>query len=261
MSFPDRAVRRTRLTHVVSLLVGSILLVGCASATGSPSSSAVPGPTDDPGPSASVPQPSATEPQPSATGRQPSGTPAGTVTLEGVPTACIGLGEQDCRRVIAHVTTLLTSDDSRVGYVQVGPFGCPGGVRCPTTLAARPEGEIVLESAGGALSFHVKVTDGILDARRQETFAVELPPTSPPQILAGPQPFTLGHCGLFSGIDIGGSWWDPVGIVDYDHGDAINAAEGTFAPIGPDRAVFTSRNGFTVDLVRRNGPKHLPLCD
>jgi hypothetical protein len=183
------------------------------------------------------------------------------VTLDGVPAACIGLGEGDCRRVVAHVATLLTPDDARVGYVQVGPFGCPGGVRCPTTLAARLEGEIVLESPAGALSFHVKVTAGNVEARRQETFVVELPPTSQPQMLAGPQPFTLGHCGLFSGIDLGGSWWDPVGVVDYDHPDAINAAEGTIAPVGADQAIFTSKAGFTVQLLRRNGPKFLPFCD
>lgn len=237
MSTPDRAASRPRLAHVASFLLGSILLVACASATVSPS--AVPGPSEDPQPSASA---------------------SSAVTLEGVPTACVGLGEQDCRRVVAHVTTLLTADDPEIGYVQVGPFGCPAGAGCPTTLTARPEGDIGLEFAGGALSFHVKVTNGNLDARRQETLGIELPPTSRPPVPGGPQPFTLGHCGLFSGIDHGGSWWDPVGVIDYDHGDAINAAEGTIAPVGPDRAVFTSENGFIVQLVRRNGPKSLPLC-
>lgn len=238
MSFPDRAVSRPRLTHVASFLVGSILLVACAGATGSPSPAA--GTTDEP---------------------QPSATATGAVTLEGVPTACVGLGEPDCRRVIAHVTTLLTRDDPEIGYVQVGPFGCPAGGGCPTTLTARPEGDLSLEFAGRALSFHVKLTDGNLDARRQETFGIELPPSSRPPVPGGPQPYTLGHCGLYSGIDHGGSWWDPVGLVDYDHPDAINAAEGTIATVGPDRAIFTSKAGFTVQLVRRNGPKYLPLCD
>lgn len=195
------------------------------------------------------------------TSPQPSAPDSGTVTLEGVPTACVGLGEADCGRVVAHVTTLLTADDPRIGYVQVGPFGCPAGLGCPTTLVARPEGDITLESAGRALGFHIKVTNGNLDARRQETFGVELQPTTRPPVPGGPQPFALGHCGLWSGIDHGGSWWDPVGLIDYDHGDAINAAEGTIAPVGPDRAVFTSKNGFVVQLVRRNGAKFLPLCE
>ena len=149
-----------------------------------------------------------------------------------MPTACIGLGEGDCRRVVAHVTTLLTADDPRIGYVQVGPFGCADGAGCPTTLVARPEGDITLEFAGGALSFHIKVTDGNLDAQRQEASGIQLPPTSRPPIPGGPQPFSLGHCGIWSGIDHGGSWWDPVGLIDYDHSDAINAAEGTIAPVG-----------------------------
>jgi len=237
MSFPDRAVSRPRPAYVASVLAAALLLAACASAT---ATSPPAGPTNETQASATAPQ---------------------AVRLEGVPTACVGLGEPDCRRVVAHVTTLLTADAPRIGYVQVGPFGCPAVQGCPTTLVARPEGDIVLEGAGEALSFHIKVTDGNLDARRQEVFAVELPAMSGPAVLGGPRPFTLGHCGLWSGIDVAGSWWDPVGPVDYDHGDAINAAEGTIAPIGPDRAVFTSRNGFVVQLVRRDGPKHLPFCD
>ena len=237
MSVP-RAVTRPRLARSASLMVASVLLVACASNSVSPSATA--GPTDDP---------------------QPTTTASAAVSLEDVPTACVGLGEADCRRVVAQVTTLLTADDPRIGYVQVGPFGCPTGLGCPTTLVARPEGDISLESAGGAVGFHIKVTNGNLDAQRQEASGVVLPPTSRPPVPGGPQPFALGHCGLWSGIDHGGSWWDPVGRIDYDHGDAINAAEGTISPVGQDRAIFTSKAGFTVQLVRRNGPKFLPFCD
>ncbi len=238
MSVPDRASSRPRLAHRVSLIVAAVLLVACANATETPS--AVPGPSEPP---------------------QPTATDSGAVTLDGVPTACLGLGEGDCRRVTAHVATLLNADDPRIGYVQVGPFGCLAAAGCPTTLVARPEGDITLETAAGALSFHIKVTNGNLDAQRQEASGIELPPTSRPPLPGGPQPFSLGHCGIWSGIDHGGSWWDPVGLVDYDHGDAINAAEGTISPVGQDRAIFTSKAGFTVQLVRRNGPKFLPFCD
>ena len=237
MSVPGRAASQFRPVHMLSAIVASVLLFACASNSTSPPTAA--GPT---GTSQSTPTASA------------------ATSLEGVPTSCVGLGEADCRRVVAQVTTLLTADDAEIGYVQVGPFGCPTGLGCPTTLVARPEGDITLESAGGALGFHVKVTNGNLDAQRQETLGVQLLPTTRPPVPGGPQPFTLGHCGLWSGIDHGGSWWDPVGLVDYDHGDAINAAEGTIAPVGQDRAVFTSGNGFVVQLVRRTGPKFLPLC-
>ncbi|MDF2733876.1 MAG: hypothetical protein K0S97_499 [Chloroflexota bacterium] len=238
MSTPHRAVTRPLLARVTSLFVGAILFTACASAGGSPPATTSP-----------------SEPL------QPSATAAGAVNLMDVPTACIGLGEGDCRRVAAQVATLLTPDDPRIGYVQVGPFGCPAGVGCPTTLVARPEGDMTLEFAGGALSYHIKLTDGDLDAQPQEALGIQLPPTSRPPIPGGPQPFSLGHCGIWSGIDHGGSWWDPVGLVDYDHGDAINAAEGTIAPVGADQAIFTSKAGFTVQLVRRKGPKFLPFCD
>ena len=31
-------------------------------------------------------------------------------------------------------------------YIQVGPFGCSVGERCPPNLVARPEGDVVIES-------------------------------------------------------------------------------------------------------------------
>ena len=130
MSTPHRSGTRPRMAQVASLVVATILLAACAGSTASPSATTSP-----------------SEPP------QPSATAAGAVDLAGVPTACIGLGEGDCRRVAAHVTTLLTADDPRIGYVQVGPFGCPDGQGCPTTLVARPEGDMTLEFAGGALSY------------------------------------------------------------------------------------------------------------
>jgi len=100
----------------------------------------------------------------------------------------------------------------------------------------------------------------VLQADRQEVFGVSLPPTTRPPLPAAAQPFELGHCGLWSGIDLGGSWWDPVGFVDSDHGDSINAAAGTIVLIGPDRAMFTSQGGLAVQLVHHPGQKYLPLC-
>ncbi len=91
--------------------------------------------------------------------------------------------------------------------------------------------------------------------------ACSLGPSSPPPAGLGPRPFSLGHCGLWSGIDVGGSWWDPVGGVDGDHPDAINAADGTMAIIDPEHAIFTSKGGLTVQLLRRDGEKYLPMCD
>ena len=57
---------------------------------------------------------------------------------------------------------------------------------------------------------------------------------------AGPQPYTLGHCGIFSGIDADGSWWDPVGPVDMDSGDAVNATEGVLNLTDPTHGTFVA---------------------
>ncbi len=209
----------------------------------------------------SAPPPSASAP-PTAPSSAPaeSAAPSGT-DLTTTPTACVGLGADDCRRVVAQLSTIVP-DGSAVTYVQVGPFGCAAEQGCAPTLAERPQGDVTLEAGAGALSYHVTVTgDGAqLTIERQDAFGVLLGPTSQPPVTAGARPFSLGHCGLWSGIDVGGSWWDPVGPVDGDHPDAINAAEGSLTVLDPDHATFTSRGGLTVQLQRHQGDKYLPLC-
>jgi hypothetical protein len=235
-------------------VVCAVLLAACAGPTvpSSPANPASPAAAASTGPSpASTPS---AEPEPTPTD-------AGAAALAAVPTACYGIGEEDCRLVLEHVASLLTAGDAPVRYIQVGPFGCPAVQGCPRTLAARPEGDVMLELDGGALSFHVAMRNGALDAERQEFFGVDLPPTSQAPLPGAPQPYTLGHCGLWSGVDFGGSWWDPIGFVDSDHGDSINAAEGTIVLVGPDRALFTSKAGLAVQLARHAGEKSLPFCD
>ena len=191
---------------------------------------------------------------------EPSPVPSADVPFDDVPTACYGLGADDCRRVVREAAALLTDADLAVRYIQVGPFGCLAGAPCPTTLIARPEGDITFESAGAAVGFHIKATGAALAAERQEAFGIALPPTTIPPVPGEPRPFALGHCGLWSGIDLGGSWWDPVGFVDADHADSINAADGTIVFVDPGHALFTSKAGLTVQLARRDGEKYLPFC-
>jgi hypothetical protein len=199
---------------------------------------------------------------PAASPSPPSAGPGATdVRGAVVATACYGLGDVDCRRVAGHIASMLPAGDPPVRYLQVGPFGCADADRCPTTLLARPEGDVTAESPDGVVSFHVRSLAGVITAERQETFGISLPPSSAPPVPSTPLPLTLGHCGLWSGIDVGGSWWDPVGPVDIDHPDAINAASGTFAAADPEHAVFTSDAGLVVQLLRRDGEKSLPLCD
>ncbi len=245
MNLPDRARSTASAVHILALVVVSVVTLACAS----PSQSPTPGATASASPTVDPSE-------------APVATPTATAdpVVGGIPTGCYGLGPEDCRFVSDHVATQLTEADPPIVHLQIGPFSCPDGQRCPTTLVARPEGDVTAEFAGGAVSFHIKAVGGELESSRQEAFGVSLPPTSEPPLPAGPKPHSLGHCGLWSGVDLGGSWWDPVGPIDAEHADTINAAEGTIVFIDPDHALFTSRGGLSVSLLRHRGEKFLPLC-
>jgi hypothetical protein len=205
--------------------------------------------------STASPHPSPTASTSAAESTAPSG-----IDLSAVPTACINLGMDDCRRVTAEVAAQIPAGTAAV-YVQVGPFGCADGGGCARSLVARPQGDVTIEAAGGTLAYHVTAAaDGLLTIARQDSFLMDVDPQSQPPVTPGVRPYTLGHCGVWSGIDAGGSWWDPIGLIDGDHADAINSADGTLAILDLDRATFTSDRGFTVQLVRRDGPKGFPGC-
>ena len=179
------------------------------------------------------------------------------------PIACLTLGEVDCRRAADIALNSIGVDDRAPIFVQVGPFGCRTGQRCAATLAERPVGDVLVEFAGvpAVTIYLTAAADGSLSAVRGQTFGRVVPPSSKPIVRFDPLSFSLGHCGLFSGIDVDGSWWDPIGQVDIANGDAVNAAEATIAFVDPGHATFVSHGGLVVTLVRRDGPKHLPFCD
>lgn len=245
MAGSGRLTRMSRpaARRIVSALMTCVLVIGC----GSSSSTAIPSAT---------PTSTATPAPPSTPTTEPS------VAVAGPPTACISVAEPDCATAAAAAIAALSAADPAPIYLQVGPFSCREGERCAASLAARPEGDVVVEFGGvPAVAIHLTAgPDGSIATSRGETFGVVLPPAS--ARLAGPGPiaYELGHCGLFSGIDVDGTWWDPVGQIDGDHPDSINAATGTLAFLDATHATFTSTNGFIVHLVRRIGPKHLPMC-
>ena len=96
------------------------------------------------------------------------------------------------------------------------------------------------------------------------------PESAPADIGIGvPVPFTLGHCGLLSPIDLDGSFWQPVGGTDADGGpiegddevaELINATSGQLVLTGPDEAVFTTTMDSRIQLVRAAGAVDYPLC-
>jgi hypothetical protein len=230
------------MPRVAAALIAAALLTGaCAGSAPSPSTSTAPPATPPP----TVPASSA-----------PTG-----IDLSGVPTACINLGMDDCRRLVAEIAEMVPADIAPT-YIQVGPFGCQEGGGCARSLVARPQGDATIEAGGGAISYRITAAagGGNLTIERQDAFLMALEPTSQPPLTPGVRRFTLGHCGLWSGIDVGGSWWDPIGMIDGDHPAAINSADGTLAILDLDRATFTSDTGFTIQLVRRDGPKGFPGC-
>jgi hypothetical protein len=192
------------------------------------------------------------------------GSPAATAG-EGptIPIACLGLEEPDCTRAFEAAVSGLATDDE-VTYAEVGPFSCLNQAGCPNTLAFRPAGQVVFERSNGEpvlISLSAAADDGTIATSPGDFFGIAVAPSSTTgQLGAGPIPFSLGHCGLMSGVDVDGSWWDPVGFANIDYSDAINSANGTFAPSDPNHATYTTEGGFTVNLVRRVGDKHLPGC-
>ena len=247
--------RPSRSIGLLGLLV--LLALGLVACAG-PAASRAPGATAE-GAGSAQPTESDAPTSPDAS-VAPAGS-SGAALDPGVLHACFGLNEVDCGRALDAAATVMPPDFP-VGYVQVGPFGCQAGEDCDTTLLVRPAGQVLFEPTTGE-PVAVQVTleaGGELRAERGEAFTVRVAPQSAPQALAGPIAFSLGHCGVGSGIDVDGSWWDPIGFVDADHGDGINAADGTFVPTDQSHATFTSKGGFTVNLLRRVGEKHLPLC-
>ncbi|MBA2374280.1 MAG: hypothetical protein H0V74_08795 [Chloroflexi bacterium] len=191
-----------------------------------------------------------------------NGVPAGQGPIDpSTPTACFGLEAGDCVRARGLAAAVLTAADPRVVYVQVGPFGCAIGGGCPNTLFARPAGDVILEFAvGQPVAVHLELGAGLAPTRNT-AFGVLVAPSSARVVGGGPFEFSLGHCGLSSGIDLDGAWWDPVGPVAAEHSDSINAAKGTISVADLGRATFRSDGGLIVQLVRRDGPKFLPMCD
>jgi hypothetical protein len=80
--------------------------------------------------------------------------------------------------------------------------------------------------------------------------------------------FDLGHCGLYSPVDLDGSFWDAIGgtastgeTLDLDtDGEMINATSGAIVVIG-DEMRFRTASGSVVRFERHPGEKELPGCD
>jgi hypothetical protein len=84
-------------------------------------------------------------------------------------------------------------------------------------------------------------------------------------------PYDLGHCGIYSPVDLDGSLWEPVagtdgegGPIDQDEeiGQLINGTPGQVMLVTPDRLDWRSTQGTPVVVVFRRIPdeRSYPGC-
>jgi hypothetical protein len=146
-------------------------------------------------------------------------------------------------------------------YVVVSERLCDGPCFPPGAPAGAWLGHVKVEFLDGreATTFLLEVLPATIEWEAIPTFFVRVLPTSA-KLAHQAVDLTLGHCGLESGIDVDGSFWDPVGMVDLNHPDAINAAEARFTLISPSTARLETAGGLVIGLARHTGAKYLPGC-
>lgn len=182
---------------------------------------------------------------------QPSEPPSGGR----VPAACIGLEVARCELALASLAE--KQPGVTPSYVAISERSCDGPCAGAVWL-----GHLLVEFSDGRRPQTILITvDGdTVDWEPIESALSQVTPGSPR--LAGPTTeLALGHCGLGSGIDVDGSFWDPIGLIDPDAPDLINSATARFTLNSPDAAILVTERGAVVQLVRHKGPKHLFGCD
>ena len=178
--------------------------------------------------------------------------------------ACLSLPEAECRSI---ATELLAAADlpGTVATVSIQAFGCDGAP-CPPGFGARNRGQAWVELVDPQRLRQFAITTGV-DGKAAIDRGTDIPAAV---ILAtsvrtgSGGEFALGHCGLVSPIDFDGSLWDPVGLIDGDASESINASEGRMILVGAGAATFQadpvsrsnssgglarSRTGSATDLV------------
>ncbi len=112
------------------------------------------------------------------------------------------------------------------------------------------------------------VVAGHAEGREGPNGGTILQPQSLPIDEAVAHSFSLGHCGLFSPIDVDGSFWDPLdgttangAPLDLEtDSEMINATGGVIVVIG-DELRFRTESGSVVRFERHAGEKEFPGCD
>ena len=174
--------------------------------------------------------------------------------------ACLSIPQLECETIASKLIVWI-AEPGNVVAITIVAFACEA-VRCAPGFDARRRGEATLELTDPSRMRMVGISTarGVLDfVADPDMAAAKLDPHSGPAA-AQNMAFALGHCGLSSPIDFDGSLWDPIGQIDGDAPEAINAVSGTIIFLAPRAARFVTDAGFRVDLVRRGGSKLYRLC-
>jgi hypothetical protein len=194
----------------------------------------------------------------------PTAAPASGGIPVGFPViGCIGVDVPECAFVAEQVRATMPLDRGGPFAVIVQLYGCRNEAACPRTLAAR-DGKATVEWLEGGEPVEVSLAGPPQSPRierRRNAWSGLIQPQSPRVAGPGPLPFELGHCGLTWQVDFDGSFWLPTGAIDGDAPALINSERGTITLVGPNLARFVGESGFTAQLARFPGAKHVWLCD
>ena len=177
-----------------------------------------------------------------------------------VPMACVDLQAAECDRAVEILEEHRPGD--AVSYVTVARRFCHEA--CPGEERGALFVNVTIEFADGRPAAMVAVgEDGpVVTWQPLDTagFLIRVEPAS--GRVSGPiTDLTLGHCGLNSPIDLDGSLWDPVGMIDLTHPDLINSVPAMFSLISPLTATLRTAGGAELQVVRHAGARHYPGCD
>jgi hypothetical protein len=179
---------------------------------------------------------------------------------DGFVLGCISVEAAECRSVADLVIDRLPEERGMPFAIVINLYGC--GAPCAESLDAR-QGAVTVEYADGGEPIDATVhgpAEAPVFGELDTGWSGLIEPVSTPVDGPGPYPHDLGHCGLLWQVDFDGSFWLPVGLVDGDAADLVNAASGEMVLIESNLAQFEADSGFTVQLARFAGPKHVFLC-
>ena len=175
---------------------------------------------------------------------------------------CLSIEQAECEFVAQQALAGLPAARGVPFAIIVQLYGCPVEGQCPRSLDVR-QGTVTAEYADRGEPSQLSV-EGPPQAPRfgesEMAWSGLQQPSSRRVAGPGPFPFELGHCGLTWQVDFDGSFWVPIGQIDGDASEIINADSGEMRLLGPNLAEYRNAAGFVASLARFPGPKHVWLC-